>query len=269
MSEQVQEITKKRVVLRLAAEDDVTIQRDVPYIESEGSHLTMDLYYPPNFLSGSRTPAVIFVSGYSDPGFQKFLGCKLKDMESYKSWGKLTAASDLIAITYSAVDPVSDVDSLLNFVRKNAASLGIDKDRIGIWSCSGNAPNALSVLMGPARDYLKSAVMCYPIVMDVDGHTETAESAKRIGFAYPCAGKSTDEFPKNVPLLIVRSGRDETPNLNETLDRFLNRAIRSNLPLTIRNYPTAPHAFDILDVSETSREIVGSILAFMRLHLLG
>ena len=269
MSDQVQEITKKRVVLRLPAEDTVTIRRDVPYQETQTGPLSMDIYYPSGFSSSARAPAVIFVSGYSDPGFQKILGCKLKEMESYVSWGKLTAASDLIAITYSAVDPVADVDTLLAFVRQNAASLGIDEARIGIWTCSGNAPNALSVLMGSARDYLKCAVLCYPIMMDVDGHTDIAESAKRFGFVYPCAGKSIDDLPRNTPILIVRAGRDQTPQLNETLDRFVSKAIGSNLPLTITNHPAAPHAFDILDDSKTTREIIESILAFMRLHLLG
>jgi hypothetical protein len=37
--------------------------------------------------------------------------------------------------------------------------------------------------------------------------------------------------------------------------------------MTVVNHSTAPHAFDLLDDSETSREIIGRILAFMRFHL--
>lgn len=77
MSSETQAITKKRVVFRLPNEDRVTIRRDVPYRESETGALTLDIYYPPDFSSGARVPAVIFVSGYSDPGFKKILGCKL------------------------------------------------------------------------------------------------------------------------------------------------------------------------------------------------
>lgn len=269
MSNEAQEITKKRAVLRLPNEDAVNIRRDIPYRDSENGALTMDIYYPPDFSSGTKGPAVIFVSGYSDPGFQRILGCKLKEMESYISWGKLTAGSALIAITYSAVDPIADADALLNFVRQNAASLGIDQDRIGIWACSGNAPNALSILMEPGRDYIKCAVLCYPVMMDLDGHTGTAESAKRFGFVYPCAGKSIDDLPPNTPLFIIRAGRDEMPNLNETLDRFLSKAVRSNLPVTFVNHPSAPHSFDLLHDSDDTREIIRNVLSFMRSHLLG
>jgi hypothetical protein len=267
VSDDVQQITKKRVVFRLPGEEKVTIRRDLTYRESGTGALTMDIYYPPDFTSGARVPAVVFVSGYSDLGFQKILGCKLKEMELYISWGKLTAASGLIAITYSAVDPTRDVDSLLDFVRQNAQSLSIDENRIGIWSSSGNAPNALSILMDPGRDYVKCAVFCYPLMMDLDGHRETAQSATRFGFVNPCAGKSIDDLRRNTPLIIARSGRDEMPHLNETLDRFLSQAISSNLPVTFTNHPNAPHSFDIMDDTETTRYIIQSILAFMRLHL--
>jgi hypothetical protein len=260
---------KKRVVFRLPNEDAVTIRRDVPFQSTESGALTMDIYYPPEFSSGARVPAVIFVSGYSDPGFQRILGCKLKEMESYISWGKLTAASNLIAITYSAVDPIVDVEALLNFVRQNAASLGIDSERIGIWACSGNAPNALSILMKQGRDHAKFAVLLYPYLLDLDGHAGTAESAKRFGFVNPCAGKSIDDLPSNMPLFIARAGRDEMPQLNETMDRFLSRAVSSNLPITFTNHPTAPHGFDISDDSKATHETIASILTFMRFHLLG
>jgi hypothetical protein len=105
-------------------------------------------------------------------------------------------------------------------------------------------------------------------MMDLDGHIESAESTKRFGFAYPCAGKSIGDLPPTTPLFIARAGRDEMPHLNETLDRFVNHAISSNLAITFTNHPTGPHAFDILDDSNTTRYIIQRILAFMRFHLL-
>jgi hypothetical protein len=58
------------------------------------------------------------------------------------------------------------------------------------------------------------------------------------------------------------------PHLNETLDRFLVKALACNLPVTLANHPAAPHAFDLFDDSETSREMIRRILAFMQFHLL-
>src|SRR6266550_3938294 len=147
------DITKKRVVYQIPGMDAVTIRRDVEYQATVSGGLTMDIYYPPDWKSGSRIPAVVFVSGYSDLGFQKMLGCKLKDMESYISWGQLTAASGLVAITYTNTEPAADIHSLLQYLRNNAESLGIDENMVGVWACSGNVPNALSILMQDARDY--------------------------------------------------------------------------------------------------------------------
>ena len=268
MSNEAQAITKKRVVFHLPNEDSVIIRRDVAYRQSATGALTMDIYYPADFSAGARVPAVIFVSGYSDQGFQRMLGCKLKEMESYISWGMLTAASNLVGITYSAVDPVADVDALLDFVKQNAGPLGIDSERIGIWACSGNAPNALSILMKKSNDQAKFGVLLYPYLLDLDGHTGTAESSKRFGFVNPCEGRTIEDLPANTPLFIIRAGRDEMPQLNETMDRFLSQSISSNLPIRFTNHPTAPHGFDLSDDSKVTHEIIASILAFMRFHLL-
>jgi acetyl esterase/lipase len=105
-------------------------------------------------------------------------------------------------------------------------------------------------------------------MLDLDGDAYISEAAKIWGFVNPCAGKSVEDLPHDVPLFIARAGRDEMPHLNETLDRFLGKALTRNLPVTFVNYPEGPHAFDIHHDSETSREIIRQILAFMRFHLL-
>lgn len=268
MSQETQQdrITKKTVVYQTPGMDAVTIRRDVEYRSNDASALTMDIYYPPDSKSGARTPAVVFVSGYSDVGFQKMLGCKLKEMGSYISWGKLTAASGLVAITYSAVEPTADLHALLQYVRQNAAGLGIDENRIGVWACSGNVPNALSVLMQEANDYLKCAVLCYGLMLDLDGSTNVAQAAKMFGFVNPSEGKSVNDLPQDLPLFIARAGQDN-PQLNEMIDQFLAKALSRNLPVTFANHHVAPHAFDVMHDSDASREIIRQILAFIRFHL--
>ncbi len=262
------DITKKRVVCRLPGSDTVIIRRDVEYRAAARDVLTLDIYSPPEAKKEGRTPAVVFVLGYSDVGFQKALGCSQKEMGSYVSWGKLIASSGLVAIAYLTRDPAQDIHAVLRYLRRNAASLGIDENRIGLWACSGNVPNALSVLMQEPSDYLKCAVLCYGFMLDLQGGASVAEAAKTWGFVNPCAGRSVADLPPDRPLLIVRAGRDETPHLNETMDRFVAEALIGNLPLTFINHAAAPHAFDLMDDSETSREIIGQILAFLRHHLL-
>ncbi|MGH9834027.1 MAG: alpha/beta hydrolase [Blastocatellia bacterium] len=269
MSQETQQdhITKKTVVYQMPGMDAVTIRRDVEYRSTDAGALTMDIYYPPDSKSGARTPAVVFVSGYSDVGFQKMLGCKLKEMGSYISWGKLTAASGLVAITYTTTEPTADLHALLQYVRQNAAGLEIDENKIGIWACSGNVPMALSVLMQEANDYLKCAVLCYGLMLDLDGSTNVAQASKMFGFVNPSEGKSVNDLPQDLPLFIARAGQDN-PQLNETIDRFLAKALSCNLPVTVANHHIAPHAFDVMRDSDASREIIKQILAFIRFHLL-
>jgi hypothetical protein len=263
-----EDISKKVVVYRIPGMEAVKVLRDVEYRAGEAGALTMDIYYPPERESGARIPAVVIVAGYPDAGFQKMLGCKFKEMGSNISWGRLMAASGLVAITYTNLDPATDIQALLQYVRQNSATLGIDGNRIGVWASSGNVPLALSMLMQEANDYLKCAVLCYGIMLDLDGFTHVAEAARTWGFVNPCAGKSVDALPKDLPLFIVRAGQDEIPHLNETLDRFMGKALSCNLPVTFTNHPDAPHAFDLFHDSETSREIVRQTLAFLRFHLL-
>jgi hypothetical protein len=96
------------------------------------------------------------------------IGSRLKEMGQYISWGRLTAASGLVAITYETREPTVDIHELLAYVRQNVSSLGVDENRIGIWACSGNVPMALSVLMQETSDGLKCAVLYYGFMLDCE-----------------------------------------------------------------------------------------------------
>jgi hypothetical protein len=245
--------------------DAVTVRRDVPYRTTSTGILTMDLYLPPGLPSGLGRPGVIFVSGYSDVGIEAIVGSKLKEWESYISWGKLTAASGLVGITYSATEPAGDVAALVQHIRQNADSLGIDPSRIALWACSGNVPLALSLLIEQAA--FRCAVFCYGYTLDPDESTGVREAARTYGFANPSAGRSVADLPADTPLFVVRAGQDQLPHLNQTMDQFLAQALARNLPITLVNHASGPHAFDMFDNSETTREIVRQILSFLSVHL--
>jgi len=261
-------ISKKAVVYRIPGMEGVKVRRDVPYLKGDAGTLTMDIYYPPDMKSEARMPAVVIVAGYPDLGFAARVGCKFKEMGSSVSWGQLMAASGLVAVTYTNREPAADLQVLLLYVRQNAAQLGIDENRIGLWASSGNVPLALSVLMQKENDYLKCAVLCYGIMLDLDESTVVADASRMWGFSNPCAGKSVADLPTGLPLFIARAGQDEMPHLNETIDAFMSKTLSCNLPVTFTNHPEAPHAFDLFHDSETTREIVRRILAFMQFHLL-
>jgi len=129
--------------------------------------LTMDLYRPAG-LPGRR-PAVIFVAGFPDPGFQAVMDCKFKEMGGYVSWAELVAASGMVGITYSNCDPVADLGRLVTHLSENAARLGIDEHRIGVWACSGNVPTALGLLTKSAD--AACAVLSYGLMFRPRGDT--------------------------------------------------------------------------------------------------
>src|SRR3954447_202706 len=116
MSQEAQEepIAKKTVVYQIPGMEAVTVRRDVVYQAAEAigdrtedrtkdsnDALTLDLYSPPDAGSGARVPAVVIVAGYPDAGFQRTVGCRFKEMGSSTSWGRLIAASGMVAITYA------------------------------------------------------------------------------------------------------------------------------------------------------------------------
>jgi hypothetical protein len=181
----------------------------------------------PMRIYGTRGPTVVIVEGYPDPGFSQKLGCRFMDMEWTISMAQLIAASGMTAVTHSNRDPKADAIALL----KSFAA-----QRVGIWATSGHGPVALTAL-----EHASCGVLINPIV---------------------------DEGPHDgKALFIVRSGADETPGLNAALDAFVTRAIAANRPLTVVNYPEAPHAFDLfLDTPETGR-ILQQGLEFLRAHL--
>ena len=266
-TQQQDHISKRRVVYSVSGAGAATVRRDHEYRVVDGGSLTMDVYCPPDSTSGAPRPAVLFVTGFPDSGAERMMGCKQKETGSYISWAELTTTSGLVAITYTNAEPATDAHEVLNYVRQNAAALGIDENRIGLYACSGSVPTALSLLMQGGRDHLKCAAFCYGYMLDFTGSTRMADSARQFGFVNPCVGKSVADLPRDLPLFIARAGQDRMPGLNEALDDFVLKALTCNLPVTLVNHSNGPHAFDLFHDSETSREIIRRILQFMQFHL--
>ena len=103
-------------------------------------------------------------------------------------------------------------------------------------------------------------------MMDWNGSNIVEEAAATAGFANPVATKRYDDLPGEVPLFLVRAGKDYPP-LNRTIDRFLREAVARNMPLTFINYAGGEHGFDVRNDSPTSRTIIQQTLAFLVEHL--
>src|SRR5207248_9118377 len=121
--------------------DQVSVRQDVAYKTTPGGDLKLDAYYPPDLKEGERRPAVLFAG--------------VKDAPQWTGWGRLLAASGLVAITYDCPLPPSvpgaeargDMAGLVAYVRGNADSLHVDGDRLGVLSVSRSAKYAVSAAM--------------------------------------------------------------------------------------------------------------------------
>ncbi|HKY05929.1 MAG TPA: tetratricopeptide repeat protein, partial [Blastocatellia bacterium] len=138
-------------------------------------------------------------------------------------------------------DTASDTSDLISHVRKNAASLKIDENKIAVWACSANVRVGLPLVMESDRKYIRAAVFYYGVM----GETPVRQ---------------------DVPVLVVRAGLDN-PNLNAGIDNFVRMAVSEDVPLSFINYPEGRHAFDILDDNDTSRDIIQQTLDFMKFHV--
>jgi dienelactone hydrolase len=164
------------------------------------------------------------------------------------------------------LDGASDVADALAYVRDNAGSLGIDKDRLCLAAYSAGGP-MLSPFMSDPPPYVRCLVGFYPFldIRQTKEHqaSETAETLQKFSPIVQM-GTHPDRVP---PLFIARAGKDEIPTLLDSVDRFAAEALKRNVPVTVMNHPSGPHGFDNQLDDERSREIVRGALEFMKLHL--
>lgn len=127
---------------------DVTISPKIEYAVHDGVRLTGDLYYPAGLAS---VPVIVAVHG---GGWQASTAAR------YKHWGHWLARRGiaLFSIEYRLVRgrdnlypaSVHDVRAAIQFVRGDAARLGVDPSRIGLMGSS--AGGHLSCLVALAGD---------------------------------------------------------------------------------------------------------------------
>ncbi|MDQ3280041.1 MAG: hypothetical protein M3Q69_01360 [Acidobacteriota bacterium] len=233
--------------------------------ETYADNLTVDIYE--SSASGPR-PVVVIAAGYPDEGFQRMIGCRFKDMQCNVDWAKSFATMGMTAVTYTNRAPLSDLARVIAFLRENAQALKIDAHRMGVFATSGNAPAALSVVHEDNAQWLQCIGVAYGYLFERPGSSGIAGVAKQFGFALP-PSPAIASLPRKVAWCIARAGRDEMPHLNASIDGFVADALAANLPITLFNHPTGPHAFDLMDDSAESRTIVEGILSFFRNRLNG
>lgn len=265
----MREIVMMPVVYRVPGMDQVSVKSDLKYTAVNNPLLLMDVYTPPNLAKGERLPAVLFIHGGAGAE------TKPKDWGVYKSWGRLVAASGMVGVTFThrlgypsplLRDASSDVNAALNYIRANADSLNIDKDRICLAAYSAGGP-MLSIAMRDKPAYVRCLVAFYAFMDIQQSESHRANETPDMVKSYSPITYLANDAGKLPPIFIARAGLDEVPTMNDSIDRFIREAISKNATITVANHPQGVHGFDNQNDDDRSREIVQSVLAFMKFHL--
>jgi acetyl esterase/lipase len=258
------------VVLTLPEMEQVRVHRNLVYCANDDPNLRLDVYQPPVEPSNARFPIVLLIHGGAGAAMRP------KDWGFFQSWGRLLAASGLVAVTFThrqagppdmlLTEAAADVHAAIQFVRQNALQWSADGDRVGVaaWSLGGVL---LSGLLREKPAYLR-CILAFCPMLDLQQWAppaaEPAVLATLKAFSPVASLQAQEGVP---PMFIARAGRDGIPLLNDGLDRFVSGALGANVPLTLMNHPEGIHGFDNQNHDDRSREILRAAIAFARNHL--
>ena len=156
-----------------------------------------------------------------------------KDSAQKIGWAQLIAASGMSAVAFD-IRSERDLPAALAFVRGHARKLGIDRSRLcSLWFSTVPALSQLSAL--------RCTVVYYA---SLGGD--------------PTAGP---------PMLVVKSGRDGHPGINDAINRFAAAARDLHADVRVVTNATARHGFDLGPRTARTRSIMRETLRFLRARL--
>ena len=260
---------KTPVVYRVPGMERAVVRRNVVFDNSSARPLAFDAYLPRGIRRGETRPAIIFVSGAE----------RVREWQWFITWGQLAAAHGLVGIVPDKRYPrafegvragFEDTEKLLAYLQSNGGSLGVDPQRLCLWTFSAGG-RLTSVGLQAARPGPRCLVSFYG-VLDTSGEIPGAQGdanrealIKRYSplHAMETLVASGGKMP---PIFIARAGRDNIPIINVGIDRFAAAALRLNAPLTLENYPEGDHGFDGVNDTQQSRRVIKAALEFVREH---
>jgi acetyl esterase/lipase len=260
------DILAKRIVYAVDGMDRA-VRQQLKYQTSDGVSLPMDVYAPPGLKAGEKRPAVIFIHGGPVPP-----AAEPTEWGGYRSYGELAAASGFVGVTFkhrlnALADygrAASDATALLERVRTDK-TLPVDPDRIALWGFSGGPP-LLSIALQRPTPYVRCLVSFYGILdlrSPAGDPSQVPEPAASELSPVALLASRSGPFP---PVLVARASKDN-PRINESVDAFLKASVQAGVSVDLLTIPDGQHAFDLLDDTARSREVIRRTVAFVKDHL--
>jgi len=270
---QPQDMYHKPLVYKVPGMEAVEVHREIIYKTADGKDLRMDFYVPPALADGVRVPVVFFIHGGYIPRTVTFLP---KEWGVFQSYGRLAAASGFVGVTFNhrywgwtredMERSFGDVMDAIRFVQSHAGDYHVDADRAALWAFSGGGPH-LSIPLREKLTFVRCLVSFYAILdLAPAAKSQSLDPEKEGAAGFSPITYLRKEGPRLPPIFIGRAGLD-APYLNDTIDRFIARALTLNETIEVMNHPGGRHGFDILDDSARSREIIARALEFIKAHL--
>ena len=274
--------SKIPVVYGVPGMDQAIVRSGVVFDTSSATPLAFDAYLPRGLRKGERRPAIVFISG----------GERVRHWRWFITWGQLAAAHGLVGIVPDKRYPrgldgtragFDDTEKLLAFLQTQGDTLGVDPQRICLWTFSaggrltavGLQPDKSNGLAGTRQagmPALPGSVRClvsFYGVLDMSGELSSlSNEADREALLRRYSPVQSLESlvasgAKSPPVFIARAGKDGA-FINNGIDRFTSAALRLNVPITVVNYADGDHGFDGFNDTAQSRAIIAAALRFVQ-----
>ena len=263
----------------------VQVQVDVPYLGAARKEKA-DLYRPLDQDKTKPLPAIVVIHGGGFNDGDKARGRELNIAENLTLKGYVCLSINYkLRRTQGQVtwpQSVHDAKAAVRYLRKEAANLGVDPEKIGVIGCSAGCNLAMMLATtGPADGFdavkgepyqdISARVACavgfYGAVDLLNYHdmkmfAKTREEAPEL---YKRGSPLTYLDATDAPMLLVHGTADETVPLSQS-ETFLRVAKEKGASCALEVIPGAPHTFDL---QPKQRDLRPLVTAFFDQHLKG
>ncbi len=201
-----------------------------------------DIYWPPES-SEAPLPVILIVFSYNSSQFIQENGKSFREIEPMTIWFAQLANKGFAVICPDIENVGKDMSSIMTWIQKNGAKLGLDPLRMGFLSFSANVKTVPYLLTLPEATNLKAIALYYPELVPASW-----------------------EVPKNVALHIIKTGKDAATR-NVRIDLLAKKFKEAGNYAEVITYENGIHAFDLKDQSPEAAAIMMTTLEFFTKYL--